>query len=522
MGSVFGQGSTFTFQGRLTDSGGPATGMYDFNFALKDALSGGNTVGTPISQSGVAVATGLFTVQLDFGAAAFDGSARWIEIAARTNGAAGFTLLSPRTPISSVPYALRASATAEQLLAQIQVLTAQLQNLSNHFSTNIPSGVTSVSSDPNDAGLLAQGMQLFQTVAAPPWVSGSANGAPGARFDHSAAWTGQQWLIWGGDLGGGTFSASGGYYSPTSDTWQSFSSFQSPSARTRATAVWSGTEMLIWGGFGSTGYPVAGGRYNLQEQTWNKLNTNGAPAARESHLGVWTGTRMIVWGGRNRFGLVNDGGSYNPANDSWTELPLENAPEGRRYMAHVWTGNALLVWGGQGLDGELATGGRLVCDANGVPEQWVAMSTVNAPASRSRHSAIWTGSKMIVFGGQQSGTYLADAAAYDPATDSWSALPLAGGASARANHVAVWSGTEMLIFGGDDNSGAISSGAAFDVAKNKWRTLDTALNAVARTSGAGIWSGSQLIVFGGLSGGTPIANLQRLTPQPAFYFFRKP
>ena len=80
----------------------------------------------------------------------------------------------------------------------------------------------------------------------------------------------------------------------------------------------------------------------------------------------------------------------------------------------------------------------------------------------------------------------------------------------------------MLIYGGEDNTGSISSGAAFDPAKNTWRTLDTATGAVARTLSTAVWSGSQLVIFGGQSAGTPIAALQRLTPQPAFYFFRKP
>ena len=136
--------------------------------------------------------------------------------------------------------------------------------------------------------------------------------------------------------------------------------------------------------------------------------------------------------------------------------------------------------------------------------------------------AVWTGSKMIVWGGQQSGAFLGDGAAYNPVTDTWTALPSTGAPVARANHVAVWTGTEMLIYGGEDNTGSISSGAAFDPAKNTWRTLDTATGAVARTLSTAVWSGSQLVIFGGQSAGTPIAALQRLTPQPAFYFFRKP
>ena len=44
-----GQGSVFTYQGRLSESGGPANGMYAMQFTLKDAASGSNSVGTPVA-----------------------------------------------------------------------------------------------------------------------------------------------------------------------------------------------------------------------------------------------------------------------------------------------------------------------------------------------------------------------------------------------------------------------------------------------------------------------------------------
>ena len=65
-----------TYQGRLTTSGAPATGSYDLQFLLYDASSGGAQVGPLLQRINVAVASGLFTVSLDFGAGAFAGSAR--------------------------------------------------------------------------------------------------------------------------------------------------------------------------------------------------------------------------------------------------------------------------------------------------------------------------------------------------------------------------------------------------------------------------------------------------------------
>lgn len=92
----------FTYQGSLAGANGSVTGTYDMTFKLFDALTSGTPVGSGISRTAVPVTNGLFTVTLDFGAAAFDGNARWLEIAVSSQ------TLSPRTPITPTPYAIMA------------------------------------------------------------------------------------------------------------------------------------------------------------------------------------------------------------------------------------------------------------------------------------------------------------------------------------------------------------------------------------------------------------------------------
>ena len=99
-------GSGFTYQGRLNDNGSPANGQYDLQFTLYDALTGGAVVGSTVTISSQAVTNGLFTVTLDFGTQAFQGSGRWLEIAVRLSGGGGFTTLSPRQPLTATPYAM--------------------------------------------------------------------------------------------------------------------------------------------------------------------------------------------------------------------------------------------------------------------------------------------------------------------------------------------------------------------------------------------------------------------------------
>ena len=109
--SAVAQGTAFTYQGKLSDSGNPANGNYDFQFALFDMVSNGTQQGTTLTLNNVTVTNGTFTVTLDFGACSscFNGAARFLEIAVRPSGGGSFTTLTPRQPITSTPYALKTS-----------------------------------------------------------------------------------------------------------------------------------------------------------------------------------------------------------------------------------------------------------------------------------------------------------------------------------------------------------------------------------------------------------------------------
>jgi endosialidase-like protein len=102
---VFGQATSFTYQGRLNDGGTPANGNYDLEFRLFDVQSGGTALATQ-QQLNVAVSAGVFTVTLDFGAS-FTGGQRFLEIGVRPAGGSSFITLNPRQPITSTPYAIR-------------------------------------------------------------------------------------------------------------------------------------------------------------------------------------------------------------------------------------------------------------------------------------------------------------------------------------------------------------------------------------------------------------------------------
>ncbi|MFC1806661.1 hypothetical protein ACFL09_06765, partial [Planctomycetota bacterium] len=95
-------GTEFAYQGRLRQGGAPLTGTPDLAFSLWDAATDGAQIGTPQSLLSHPVTNGLFMAPLDFGAGAFDGAARWLQIVVE-----GETL-APRQKLTAAPYALYA------------------------------------------------------------------------------------------------------------------------------------------------------------------------------------------------------------------------------------------------------------------------------------------------------------------------------------------------------------------------------------------------------------------------------
>jgi hypothetical protein len=95
---------------------------------------------------------------------------------------------------------------------------------------------------------------------------------------------------------------------------------------------------------------------------------------------------------------LNTGGRYDPGADSWIATSPASAPAARDAHTAVWTGSQMIVWGGFG-GSFLNTGGRY----NPGTDSWTPTSTTGAPAARDFHTAVWTGSQMITWGGAGSG-----------------------------------------------------------------------------------------------------------------------
>ncbi len=173
------------------------------------------------------------------------------------------------------------------------------------------------------------------------WVATNTTHAPGGRDFHTAVWTGSEMIVWGG-LGGLFHNPlnTGGRYNPGTNTWTATSTNNAPVNRAYHTAVWTGNEMIVWGGL-SLGFPGTldtGGRYDPGANSWTATSTANAPPARRFHTAVWIGNQMIVWGGADNLQAFNTGGKYCAPS---TGSQLGNIST----RAFVQTGNNVMIGG---------------------------------------------------------------------------------------------------------------------------------------------------------------------------------
>jgi photosystem II stability/assembly factor-like uncharacterized protein len=138
--SALAQGTAFTYQGQLTAGGGPASGSYDFTFALfNNSSTNSGQVGVTLTNLDLGVTNGLFTVTLDFGES-FPGASRWLSIGVRTNGGGSFTALNPLQELTPTPYAIY-TANAGSVAASNINGTLPPNDLPANVITNDASGV---------------------------------------------------------------------------------------------------------------------------------------------------------------------------------------------------------------------------------------------------------------------------------------------------------------------------------------------------------------------------------------------
>jgi hypothetical protein len=128
------------------------------------------------------------------------------------------------------------------------------------------------------------------------------------------------------------------------------------------------------------------------------------------------------------------------------------------------------------------------------------------------HSAVWTGSVMIVWGGEiadgEAVHVFGDGGAYDPVLDRWQ--PITGsGALGTTRHVAAFAPAVgarpdlMLVWGGSIESGdagihLLGEGHVYDPAIGTWYPMSMVGEPWPRTDPSVVFTGTEMIVWGGI------------------------
>ena len=177
----------------------------------------------------------------------------------------------------------------------------------------------------------------------------------------------------------------------------------------------------------------------------------------------------------------------------------------RRGHSAVWTGSGMIVFGGRGR----AEGCRQSCALDDgaaydpATDRWTPIAA--APlAGRSGHSAVWMQDRMVVWGGAlEDGAATADGASYDPATDTWAPLPPSP-LEPRVSHRTVATAQRMLVWGGsseaDEGGRYLADGAVYSPATNSWAPMapfPQTRQTPARDTFSSVWTGTHMLVWGG-------------------------
>src|SRR5258707_658787 len=195
----------------------------------------------------------------------------------------------------------------------------------------------------------------------------------------------------------------------------------------------------------------------------------------------------------------NGDGVHSP----WTATNTVGAPSGREAHTAVWTGSEMIVWGGFDRFGPFNTGGRY----NPTTDSWIVTSTTDTPTARSDPATVWSGSEMIVWVGLSVTdlNLFNTGGRYNPTTDSWIATSTMDAPSPRFGPITVWTESEMIVWGGlelrDDpvphTPTAINTGGRYDPATDSWLTTSMMDGPCPRFGPSAVWTESEMIVWGG-------------------------
>jgi N-acetylneuraminic acid mutarotase len=237
--------------------------------------------------------------------------------------------------------------------------------------------------------------------------------------------------------------------------------------------------------------------YHTATGTWSFGSNlpDSIPGGVQSSTVIAAGSAIMNWGGILNTQFHNRGRSYSPGLNQWSVIPAPSfdTPIGRTGHVAVWTGTEMIVWGGNDGAGLSNTGARY----NPQTQTWTAMSTAGAPIARNNALAVWDGQEMIVWGGSDFRDNRADGFLYNPQRDQWT--PMARGPDALQYSSAVWTGRFMLFLGHSKNQYSV---CLYDPQHDSWTfsKWPDSPDYFSHGSPSVAWSGHSVIFWFGYNG----------------------
>jgi N-acetylneuraminic acid mutarotase len=303
----------------------------------------------------------------------------------------------------------------------------------------------------------------------------------------TSVWTGRQLILFGRTSVASGLADAAEAYDPATDTWTKLSPPAGPGYVPGYRAVWTGREMLAFGAFHSVAYDPAA-------SSWRELRKPVPGGAV-----VWTGREAIGWGGGCCGDASSSGVAYDPRTDTYRNLPRSPlAPEQQPIAS--WTGRELVLFvsGINPVDGKPYPA-RLARAAAYDPQAntWRRIAPLPTAGVRFMGTAAWDGREVLV---TATGAHARSTYAYNPRTNRWRRLePLP---APRLGATAIWTGKRLLVWGGQNLAASLPGGRrdglVYEPLTNRWSAIS---KAPLRSSGSTVaWTGRSLLVFGGMIG----------------------
>ena len=337
------------------------------------------------------------------------------------------------------------------------------------------------------------------------------------RADVIGAWSGSEFLLWGGATGPGRtdLHADGAAYNPRTKKWRILAPAPLNGRTSAAAHAWTGQELVVWGGYdrsreGDSHIAGDGAAYNPSTNVWRMLPASPL-GPRSDAVANWTGKELIIVGGHGSDGRADPGGAaYDPATDRWRLLPTPSLPAGHdvSYPFTVWTGSRLMVWWGWThveTDGNTQTigGGIDRVDYDPTADTWALADAITG-FPRGIYDVFWTGAELLIpAAAPWCATTCVSPAGSDlvgsrSGPDGMTWRPTAHGPVDNASGPALWTGAALVrisdSFSGDTRSG---DAAAWDPVTDRWFALRPA-PLVPSPGTAAVWTGTEVLLWGDL------------------------